>query len=154
MEKKEYRYEINGKVYIQRPLVLGQIQQLSEILARLELPFTASMINWLGMLGSKLTNILAIILTPEGTALKDKNVAQLAQEIETWPPDIGVKVIEDFFDCNQISSVLGGLDKTVQNLLAKLQKELKTLSVSSQEATSQNGNTSSGTTPLKNASHI
>jgi hypothetical protein len=120
MEKK---YEIGGKTYIQRPLVLGQLKQMRGLLEGIEIP------GWIGDPGgagaAELLNLvqdhapalLSIVLTPEGEDLRGKDLATLAGDLEfTATPETVLEVAEDFFHCNPLPSLLnrlGGLAQTI-----------------------------------------
>jgi hypothetical protein len=84
MEKKEYRYEIDGKIYIQRPLVLGQTSQMIETFADINIPSDVDTIGIIKLLGDKLPDALAVVLREENIALKDKDISTLA-EINEYP---------------------------------------------------------------------
>jgi hypothetical protein len=107
--KKVYEYEIGGRLFIQRPLVLGQLRQLTEEMKGLVIePGTElSLQNIIGIFGEKISRGIAIVLTPKDFKLKDKDVDTLTEELE-YEMDIETtfKVVEDFFDCNPLSSLL------------------------------------------------
>jgi len=107
-------YIIGGKKYIQRPLVLGQVKQLSKLLKDVVISPGDTPVNIIEILGDKLPEAMAIVLTPEGQTVKDKNIEEIAREIEfQLDLETAVKVVEDFFVCNQISL----LWKRVQEIL-------------------------------------
>lgn len=109
------RYEIDGITYVQKPLVLGQIRQLAEAVGGLEFS-SPSPLDVIGVLGDKLPLAIAICITPEGQAVKDKDPAALAAEIEfSLGMETAVDIVSDFFDCNLTPSfgekMSGMLDK-------------------------------------------
>jgi len=115
-------YIIGGKKYIQRPLVIGQLKQLSKLLKDVVISSEVKAAELVEAIGDKLPEALAIVLIPEGVDIKDKNIEEIVKELE-FQVDIetAVKIVEDFFDCNQVSSLL----KRIQNAL-KATKAQKT----------------------------
>ena len=100
------KYEINGKTYTQRPLVLGQIRQMVEALRDFTMPANATAVDLAMMLDDKLPGILAIVLGVEGVSLRDKDVTALAEELrESVPVETAIQMIDDFFACNPIASL-------------------------------------------------
>jgi len=151
----EKHYEIGGKKYIQRTLVLGQIKQAREVLSGIVMPSNLTVQDILMALEDRLPLALAIVLTPEGESPRGKNIQSLAEELEfAIEPEQAVEVIEDFFICNPVASVserLLGMVKKVREMVAK--KTGSTSSASSlPEETSPEETPSSGDTPLENAS--
>jgi len=115
-------YIIGGKKYIQRPLVIGQLKQLSKLLKDVVISSEVKAAELVEAIGDKLPEAIAIVLIPEGVDIKDKNIEEIVKELE-FQVDIetAVKIVEDFFDCNQVSSLL----KRIQNAL-KATKAQKT----------------------------
>jgi hypothetical protein len=115
-EKKEFNYEIGGKNYQQRPLVLGQLRQLIALMPGITLTSLAPL-DIINTLGDKLSQAIAIVLVPEGIPLKDKEITTLAVEIEfSIDPETVIKVVEDFFVCNPIHSLLERLAGMTQKI--------------------------------------
>jgi hypothetical protein len=144
----QFTYEIGGKKYIQKKLVFGQIRQLESELSGITVTSETTIIQLINKLigGGMLSKFFAIILTPEGTKLKDKNIDELASEIEfDIDIELGIKVIEDFFACNQIASIFEKLIKAVE-ALQKKQIGSMNLSASLQTETSQKETISPGDT--------
>lgn len=101
----EKKYTIDGKIYIQRPIVLGQLVMLIEELQGMEIN-DMSAIGLIRGLGGRLPLAMAIVLTPDGIRIKDKDVPAVADELErTLDIDTAMEVIEDFFSFNPISSI-------------------------------------------------
>lgn len=116
-----YEYEVNGKLYRQKPLVLGQIKQLIVFLGNLAFPAIESAEAEIGMiigiLGDRLPHALAIVLTEDGIPLKEKNLENMAAEIEsTFDIAITMRIVEDFFDCNPIASLFDRVTLGMQKL--------------------------------------
>jgi len=147
MEEKSY--EIGGKTYIQRALVLGQIKQLKGVLAGVEISEDFTVQEIIETLEDRLYQALAIVLTEAGTALKGKDLPTLAEELE-WsiPPETAFEVIEDFFICNPTASLLNklaGVIGKIRGLMGKGTGSTNSAS-SSAEETLSNETTSSGDT--------
>lgn len=150
MEEK-YKYKIGGKIYFQRPLVLGQINQLMEVLGGMPMPVAANGPELLLRLGAKgLPRAIAIVLCEEDHALKDKDLDALATDIGfAIDPETTLKVINDFFDCNPISSWLITAGETAESIWKTMREiGLRKPASSLAEETSQSGNGSSGTSTV------
>jgi hypothetical protein len=117
MERKTY--EIDGKRYTQGPIVPGQLKQvygLIEGLSGLEVA-TADAAGITAIIGDHLSGFLAIILVPEGTKIKDKDVQALTAEFEeSLPLAVALEAVEDFFTFNPISSMA----ERIKGLLPKI----------------------------------
>ena len=115
----EKRYEIGGKAYVMKPLVLGQWVQLLELLKDVRLWNGMTSGDLVSAFGSRLPKALAIALRDE-TPLKDKNLEEWAATIafET-SPEQGLEVIGDFFDLNPISSLLEKIGKMTDRISEK-----------------------------------
>lgn len=149
------KYVINGKVYFQRPLVVGQIGQLGEFLEGLSLPSgnlgTAGIVK---LLGNKLPRAVAIILHEEGKLLKDKDVEQLEEEFrEHLEHQIALKVVTDFLEFNPPSLMPDALD-TMTSLARWATDGLGSYVSYSQGGTLPREMTSSGDTLSKSAKPI
>lgn len=103
----EMKYEISGKSYIQKPLVLLQIIQLLEVLRDTTLVEPPTVENIIASLGDRLPQLLAILLTAEGESLKSKDLLTLADELEySVEAEMVFEIIADFFICNQVKLVM------------------------------------------------
>jgi hypothetical protein len=167
MEEKQFSYTIGDKKYVQRKLKLGQMLLLSQLLENVSVNPDMNVQSFIRALGSSITEALAIVLTPEGSKVIDKDDEekrrQLAKEISfNVDPDIVFEVVNDFFDCNPIASLLEKLTGMWEKAKGKLgiraeetkPKEgptSKESSSSSPEATLQGGKPSSGDTPSTSA---
>ena len=104
------RYRIGGVDYLQRPLVLLQIEQLSEFLSGIQLPPGLNVVGIVRMLGDRIADALAIVLTPEGTELDQKDLSALAAQLrKSVDIETAVRVVEDFLSCNPVGSVFDKL---------------------------------------------
>ncbi len=104
----EKKYTIGKVVYIQRPVVLAQLTQLIEII-----PDDADITGIKGpndviaFLGEALAAGMAIVLCPEGVDLQKKDLDVIkANLMNAMDIPTAVEVIEDFFGCNQVSSLV------------------------------------------------
>ena len=150
-----YEYKIAGKVYIQNPLVLGQIRQLMHLLEGLKIPREIDTLGLIAILGGKISQAIAIVITLEGTSPKEKDISVFASEIEfELSPDMTMQVIEDFFDCNPIPLILERLGKIAEVIIKKMQIGSKSSASSSQGETSPKEMPSSGDILQKTADPI
>jgi hypothetical protein len=112
-----YKYEIGGKVYEQKALVWGQVQQLTNLLTGLAFSSGMSPVDMVGIIGDKMPVALAIVLTEQGKSPRGKNLTELAEELAfDTSVEMVVKIIEDFFDCNPTASYLEKINKLVGNV--------------------------------------
>jgi len=103
----EKTYAINGKTYVQRPLVLGQAAQLLALLKGVSIPGEATALAIVAALGERIPDALAIVLTEEGTSPRDKNLPALAEEFAfALPPETALEAVDHFFALNPLSSWL------------------------------------------------
>lgn len=122
--KEKYKYEIGGITYFQAPLKLGQINQLIGLLKEVNIPAEATAMNLITALGDKLSLAIAIVLHKPEVKLKDKDIKEVADEIEfEMSPELALEVIEDFFDLTPISSLLEKVGKTVEKVAEKMKME-------------------------------
>lgn len=142
-------YEIDGTTYEQRPMVLGQIRQLMSVLQGLKIPADGGSLQVIAALGGRLGEALAVVLTEQGKSLRGKDLAALATELEfTISPDQTIDVVEDFFTCNPIASLLQRLTTAMGGITGGMMGMVtgsKTPASSSLEETSPAEETSSGT---------
>ena len=131
----DFEYEIGGRKFVQKALVLGQVKLLISTIRGVALPRDATPASLVIALGDKVSDVLAIVLSEEGIPLKNKklrDVQDLIEEHLSIEQSIGM--VEDFFDCNPIASIseaMIGLAKKVEQVMtAKVSKEPSTESVS------------------------
>lgn len=120
---EEKTYEIGGKKYVQKKLVLGQIKQLNSIIGMIQFPLNgdgkpeditnAEMLQLL-IKNDVLVKTLAVVLCPENTSLKDRNLKEIEEEIE-FAVDIetGLDVVTDFFGLNNIQSLVERMENAL-----------------------------------------
>lgn len=152
---EEKRYTIGGKTYIQRTLVLGQVKQLKIVLTGLEIPENSTGFDVVEILGDRIPQALAIVLTEEGTTLKGKDLTALAEELEfSIEAQVVFEVIEDFFICNPTVTLLQKLAGMIGSLRGLMRKRTGSTSSASPspEETSPDETVSSGDIPSESAS--
>jgi uncharacterized protein YqgV (UPF0045/DUF77 family) len=136
--KKEYKYTIGDITYYQKPLVIGQINQLIEILKDTNIPSNLNPLNIIVALGSKVPAVIAVLLHEKDKKLKDKDVTNLATTIEfDLKPETTLEVVGDFFDCNQISLLLEQMTNTVDKAVKKVTGSKESQSSSQEETSSK-----------------
>jgi hypothetical protein len=116
-------YEFGGRKYAQAKMVWGQVKQLNAVIKGIQFPASGLTVPAIvELLGEEVPMVLAIILTEEGTSIKDKNLDALAADFEYGIPlDIIIQVFEDFFEINPITSVLEKLAIGVQSMRKKME---------------------------------
>ena len=145
-------YKIGNITYQQRPLVIGQVKQLLTVLEGLTIPSDINIMGLMAVLGDRLPDALAVILTPVGMSPKDKDLNELSEELAfSLEIEQAMEVVEDFFVLNPISSLFGRLNQAIEKIQAQFLMSSTTLSASSQEETSQNEIPSNGAIQSKNA---
>lgn len=122
----EKQYQIGGKTFVQKPVVLGQFRLLTPIVSGIAIGADATAAGLVAVLGERLPEALAIVLVEDGAnvreAMKDASRAERSAEIEwTIDPETAVEVISDFFECNPISS----LSEKITGMAGKLTDQLK-----------------------------
>jgi len=145
------KYEIGGKYYIQRPIVLAQLELLEPVIGAVGFKIDSAH-EVAHILGAQLPEGLAVVLIPSGENLKEAcRPEQLAQRVEElkWNmhPEKALEVIEDFFSCNLSSTLLERLGEMVKRLAEQAKKSLSglnPLSTPLAEVTSPSETQSSG----------
>ena len=150
MEKKEFEYRLGNRIFVQRPLVLGQLKQLSELLEDINLTevFSGdkfSVEKFLKILGKRLPKFIAIVLREPDKPLREKNLKEIEELVEEeWTLEQALQVVRDFFVCNNPSSLIEKLALETPELKQTIETTLKKSSSSSQTETSPKGKKSSG----------
>lgn len=152
----EHRYDIDGVAYIQRALVFGQIKQLMALLGSVKIDLGHGAEGLLQVIGDHMPQVLAIVLTPEGVRIKDKNLPELADVLEfAITTEQVVQVIDDFFICNPVVSLLNKLSQStgiIKDLTVSWVTGLINSYASLQPEISPDGTQSCGDTPPESAS--
>lgn len=121
LSENEYLYKIGEKEYRMKPLVMGQVRQLLALLKGVEIPESLTVVSLITTLGDKLPEAIAILLIEPDKSLKTKNVKELTDEIEfELTPTMTMEVIEDFFDCTPIFSILEEMGTRVEKIVGKM----------------------------------
>jgi hypothetical protein len=138
-------YTIEGKIYTQSALVPGQWRQLLNILKDVAVPADASLIQLAVILGDRLPAAFAVVLNPEGVSPRDKDLRAVADDLEfSLSTETAIQVVEDFFVCNPLSSLLERIGGIAGKLTLAGTTPLTGLSSSSAGGTSPSGTASSG----------
>lgn len=152
----EKTYEIGGKTYLQRELVLAEWRLLIPLLQELEFPPASSRVRQvLAALeaAGRLEMALAVLLTEQGTLPQDKDLAALAKVFEyAMTPAQVAEVIDDFFICNPASSIFERLGNALFRAAAVIHQALREIGSKrsascSQEETGADATPSSGDAP-------
>ncbi|MEW6670228.1 MAG: hypothetical protein AB1427_00910 [Thermodesulfobacteriota bacterium] len=121
MDQNRFEYRIGPKTYVQKALVLGQVMQLYNVLKGINFAAVRSAPDIVPLLGEQLPAALAVVLTEEGQSPRDKDLAALANDLEfEISPEQTIKVIEDFFGCNQVHLLIEKLGLASRNIMANL----------------------------------
>lgn len=151
--EQQKKYEIGGTVYVQRPLVLGQIKQILEATDGMTFHAGLTPLAIIDALADRLPLALAVVLTPEGQPVKGKNLPSLADELEnTIELATAIQVVEDFFTCNPTAAVFEKLAGMVKRIRASMATGSGNSSVPSPTETSPSGTQSSGDSLSRTAS--
>lgn len=118
----EFKYTISEKVFIQKPLVLGQLAALSGIIDGLSLAGGSST-SLISALGDKLPKALACVLVPEGVKPKEVNLEELEDIFYYCDTMTAIQVIEDFFVCNPIALILEKISGKIEKLVPQTNQE-------------------------------
>jgi|WetSurMetagenome_2_1015567.scaffolds.fasta_scaffold00825_15 hypothetical protein len=114
-----FEYEVNGNIYTQQKMKLGQVKQLNKMFANLVLPGNITAITMFTTFGDQLSEFMAVVLCKKGTELKDKDFDALVLEFESYADmDVGFKVIQDFFVCNPIASYFTQMTSAFETMMA------------------------------------
>ena len=121
MEPK--KYIINGKTYIQKPLVLGQITPFLDVMEGR----TINDLNALALVksfGDILPKIAALILIPEGVKVSMRDLSALEEEFrDELDIDTALEVAADFLACNPVSSLFTKLRKMMSMAREEIRDE-------------------------------
>ena len=136
---------LDGAEYEQRPLVLRQYRQILALVKNMgdmkfdtatDSAFFNSIKNAIAEAGEKANDFLAIILQKKGGSVRDKNMAELADELDlNFDPELVQKAVEDFFVSRRNSAILENLKKS--NLLSGPLRLISELTSSSSTEQSQ-----------------
>lgn len=119
-------YKIGDKTYVQKKLVLGQVGQLTKLLATVELPAGPKGLEATSMvmaLGDNLSKALAIVLVEEGVPIKEKKLEDVTEMVSN-SVDLkqATEIVKDFFDCNPIASLFEELSGVMVKVIEEVNK--------------------------------
>lgn len=122
MEQEEIvrkTYNIKGRVFYQKELVLGQLELLIDLLKNIEFEKGLTNLQILKVLGSKVPHAMAIVLLEEakqiekievrtnGESLEIEEVKKLTQFFaNNVDISLALKVIIDFFVCTPMTNIM------------------------------------------------
>ena len=102
-----FEYQGETKTYTQKTLVWAQVLQLAALLEGTEMGMTGTPKDIISMLDTKLFPAMAIVLVEKGVPLREKDLKILEDDLKyELPITEATKIVQDFFDCNPISSLL------------------------------------------------
>ncbi len=135
----EKRYELNGKTWILRPLVLGQWKALQQVLKRTSIPAGVDIPGLIFALQDVIPIILAIILIEDGKGLDDRfsfrvseanipewhenpeRLSEIASEIAvTIDADTTLQIATDFFQFCDLASLLNNIARTFNTITERM----------------------------------
>lgn len=120
----EKKYTIGEKVYVQKPLVLGQLRQLTDILKDVVLPSDLTVGSLVISLGSNIAPAMAVVLTEEGTDIRKKNIEEVTSDLEfNMSPNQTLEVVEDFFVITDISSLIDRFNEMMEKVIENLNQK-------------------------------
>jgi hypothetical protein len=102
----EKKYEIGGKIFIQRPLLVGQLVPLvtrtdGVIINSLDAKSVVS------TLGDKLNSVLAVIMIPEGVDVKSRDLDEIERHLDNYlEVSTATEIVGFFFDSTPPSLLL------------------------------------------------
>jgi len=150
MEQKEY--SIGGRVFIHRPLVIGQMRDFLICASGFRYAQKMDAISFIGLNADKIPRGLAVILVEKGAEIRDRDLDALQKFMaENVSPLTTLEVVEDFFGWNDFPSLLEKA-KTLKEKMKAIWPGSTTPSPSSAEETSPGETQSSGDTPSGNVS--
>ena len=87
---KEKNYEIGGRAFVQKPLVLGQVEQLLEALRDIPIPPEPTSMGMVLALAGRLPAALAVVLTPLSSRTRprpktSRSLRTTSPATATWP---------------------------------------------------------------------
>jgi len=113
-------YTIDGTIFEQRELVFGQWQQLNRELKGMELPEQLTQRALIAAVADKLDRLVAIVLVEAGKSPRDKDLDDLAPQLAfSMKAEQIAAVVNDFFICNQVASIVDLVIGIIANLTKK-----------------------------------
>jgi len=120
------KYEFGGKHYLQYPIVLGQLRLLIPIISNLELsPGDSAVVELVRALGDKLHRVMATLLVEPNQSVRVamQKIDERQADLE-WSmlPESCIEVLEDFFECNRLSSLFGKIKEAAEKVTHQVKK--------------------------------
>ncbi|MCX7982146.1 MAG: hypothetical protein N2572_04455 [Syntrophales bacterium] len=120
------RYEINGKIYVQEKLSVGQASEILSLIRNSLIFCECTTRNVIIAIAENLPRIVAVILREEEVPLEKKNVDKLEREFSMhMDMDTAIKVMADFFECNNVKDILKGFMTVLDKFHAQLEEDKK-----------------------------
>jgi hypothetical protein len=121
------QYDFGGKVYEQRPIVLGQLRLLIPIISTLDLQQGESaVVDLVRALGDNLHRVMAIVLIEPSLRVREamQQLDERQAELEwSMHPESCIEVLEDFFECNRVSSLFEKIKEATSKAMAQGKKK-------------------------------
>lgn len=122
-------YTIDGITYEQRPLVIGQVEQLASIIIGTSFPAGGGPLEIIEALGQeRLMRACAVVLREQGKAPWWQKDLDALAEAFAWTMDVetSIRIVTDFFDCNPLSLLFDAL----KNMSAAVMKAAERVTAS------------------------
>lgn len=119
-----FNYTVDGKQYVQRPLVLGQIRQLTNLLKNIKWPEKLDIGELIGALSDVMPEAFSIVLIEKGKEssfdLRTRDLKAFKDDLEFGlGTDLIIKVIGDFLSCNQWDSIWNLIQMVIRTTYIK-----------------------------------
>jgi hypothetical protein len=125
MSLVEKKYDIGGKTYIQRPLLVGQLESLMERASSLTIT-SLDPKSVIHALGGKINYILATIMIPEGVPVKKRDIDAIEEQLDEYLDlKTATEIVTDFFVFNPASLLLG----TIKEMVARVSESVEALTI-------------------------
>ena len=123
---KPKEYKIGEREYILTPLVLAQLIDLAKFFAKLEIDLEKfeSLRDFLSEYLEHLPLLCAIVLKRKDVPLRERDIHEEAEYIaENMDMDTAVRVVEDFFRIQDLSSLAQKVTALIQAMTGQLTGE-------------------------------
>lgn len=118
------KYLINDREFYQTKLVWGELELLTNEFESLDLSFLNEISDIASVFSKKTPRICAIILREEGKEKDEKSIDETHKWLKfNLDLDLGVEIIEDFFEINSPTSLLEKVNNLIQKVVGQIQKE-------------------------------
>lgn len=128
----DFTYDINGRKFEQRKLVLGQVKQLFEAIQGMRVPMSTNVAAIIASFGDRMPRIMAIVLIDQGKKVSEKDVDEVQSYLEEYLDiEDTLKIVSDFFDCNPIASISEAIVGLAKKMNQTKEEQSQILSTSS-----------------------